>query len=158
MRGQSFVLSILYLPLNKEYIITKKNSCTSINCHWLGLDFNFIFKKEYWIVSYWNQYLFELKQCQKSNWSKRGSCELMLSCILLSALSYLFTVLKAPLRVRQFFCFWKLFVALNNCEIFFALRQTWTAVLDFKVVDLEVFRRSALFTTAETWRSVEVWH
>ena len=31
---------------------------------------------------------------------------------------------KVPLRVRQFFCFWKLFVALNNCAIFFALRQT----------------------------------
>ena len=43
------------------------------------------------------------------------------------------TRVKVPLRVRQFFCFWKLFVALNNCANFFAL-----------------FRRSALFTTAET--------
>ena len=27
--------------------------------------------------------------------------------------------LKVSLRVRQFFCFWKLFVALNNCANFF---------------------------------------
>ena len=32
--------------------------------------------------------------------------------------------LKVPLLVRQFFCFWNLFVALNNCANFFALRQT----------------------------------
>ena len=32
---------------------------------------------------------------------------------------------------------------------FFALRQTFTVLSDFKVVDLELFRRSALFTTAE---------
>ena len=28
---------------------------------------------------------------------------------------------KVPLRVQQFFCFWKLFVALNNCANFFGV-------------------------------------
>ena len=30
------------------------------------------------------------------------------------------TLLKVPLRVQQFLCFWKLFVALNNCANFLA--------------------------------------
>ena len=29
--------------------------------------------------------------------------------------------IKVPLRVQQFFCFWKLFVALNNCANFFGV-------------------------------------
>ena len=33
--------------------------------------------------------------------------------------SLTFRQVKVPLRVRQFFCFWKLFVALNNCANFF---------------------------------------
>ena len=57
------------------------------------------------------------------------------------------------LRVRQFFCFWKLFVALNDYANFFALQQTFKVLLDQKVIDLELFQRSALFTTAKTWRS-----
>ena len=65
--------------------------------------------------------------------------------------------IKVHLRVRRVFCFRKHFVALNNCANFFALRQTFTVLLDFKVVDLELFWRSALFTTAETWGSMEVW-
>ena len=28
---------------------------------------------------------------------------------------------KVPLRVQHFFCFWKLFVALNNCANFFCV-------------------------------------
>ena len=35
--------------------------------------------------------------------------------------SYASWKLKVPVRVQQFFCFWKLFVALNNCANFFGV-------------------------------------
>ena len=41
--------------------------------------------------------------------------------------------IKVHLQVRQFFCFWKHFVGLNHCAIFFALRQTFTVLLDSKL-------------------------
>ena len=41
--------------------------------------------------------------------------------------------------------------------IFWAPTNFYGFLLDLQVVNFELFRSSALFTTAETWRSIEVW-
>ena len=53
--------------------------------------------------------------------------------VLKNSIEYSFVFFKVPVRVQQFFCFWKLFVALNNCANFFGVltleRFYWTSKL-----------------------------
>ena len=96
------------LLLNKEYFVTEKHNSTATKSHWFGLDFRFIFGKEYLVAKFCtsNRHLFFSEKSFSSfeylYWSEESLKLGMSSLQIIDLLKVVFYALWARLILKRY--------------------------------------------------------